>query len=1545
MDSSTHKWIHNTFGMQYINGLSIGNYILLGDGSSNSHAQISISDGTLYQEDIVINIADGDNGIEFTQQLYPTGYFPVYYHSGVTGQWVRDSSTPYPVKYNATRALYNLYSGGTWSVINVPNNRYFAMWLVATNDINDPILSIMGQREDSSLGSAENHNNWTDINLTNIPTNELRPLYRLIFLTNNTFTNTPKSSLQSILDLRRSVLTTTYGVPQNDHGNLFGLGDDDHTQYVHINEARTISADHTFTNGLTINNGLLSATSGNFTSLSVNNTGVSLSGHIHLNTDITNWNEAVDDRVNNLLVGTSGINVSYDDNANTLTIAYTGVSGGGGGTVISNYGDNRLLTSDGTTTGINAESNLSFDGSVLALNSSSTSATYGGSLRIGPMSSGSLNASGGLEFVNASSNNGWGWRIANLDAGAGSVPLVFQQRSNLSTWSEILRITEAGNVGIGSTSPTTFLHILGTGEGIHSGRVGGGRPHIRLQHANGTVGSRTISANGNYVGQISFEGYNGTSYMEHTAIFGLINGTVTTTSIPTDLVFCAGSSGNSASNEKMRITSLGRVGIGTNNPSNILDVRGGEIYKTTTDFVFGTTGSLLAIYNGASTGNTYSAIGALSAGGSAWNNLVLQVGGNVGIGTTNPSYKLDVFNGNIRSGYANNSALLVTASSTASTGASIAIQELTGEGWTAIFADYEPYAEWGIYHDNSNDRFDFTSGDSTNNLRSYSVINRSGSTRTAYAKVSILQGSGDLLVGGSVGIGTSSPASKLHIAGTSSTFDGLLISTTASGGGAYSQIRFGTYYPSWTVAAPASIRCIDDGNFSSHITFRTKTAGSASSADVERLRITSGGNLEIRTNAGNLSSAFVYNENGGELVHYDETQTAATLLDQSANQTRLIELINGSNLVLGLGSSNTTGSIVFARAGYAEAMRIDSAGSAWIKSTRAWNDSVPALSIGNDGDGRLQVRHIWGKASGSTSSEHLWLQFGNGANHVQIGNVGQGSNLYVGGDIAVGSYFTTGTAGITASNGYVYAKRYTNIDAVSTDTSFGLFFNGATDTGYAIYREAGAWTSPFPDLRIGFHTGIKIGANATYNGIRFYTDHDMSTQVMSINNSADPLGATNVYVNNSLQAGSSLRAPIFYDSQDTNFYCDPNGTSRFAALVITGSDLYVGDGVTSSIIRMRDSDEGERQIHCNSNRIGFLNQSGGWGSWCYDDGSWANDVAMYAPIFYDSQDLSRYLDPNGFSQLGRVSCYGGTIEALEAVGGWGQYGCTMELRTDGGGTQDGPRLWHHKGSVKWWAAGIQGGTSHGYAIWEDGGNTQWGTERFRIDPGGRVNMPIGWDTSGRCYSREWIEFTNHSGLYSPLNGAHFYPNNASYGSWRIAGTRNGWAGLEFDSSPYNASLMINSNNTGIHINGVGWQWYWAGGAFYISKQSYGGGTIATVLDTSNYTTYVTPKQGSLNAYVSFNGSTNNPISLFGSYNVTSVIRATGVHAGTGKFQINLAAGAVSNTTYSVFSSANVGSTFYAQSSISTSSYVIGTQTVAGAGTWATDVSTCIAGGN
>jgi hypothetical protein len=103
-----------------------------------------------------------------------------------------------------------------------------------------------------------------------------------------------------------------------------------------------------------------------------------------------------------------------------------------------------------------------------------------------------------------------------------------------------------------------------------------------------------------------------------------------------------------------------------------------------------------------------------------------------------------------------------------------------------------------------------------------------------------------------------------------------------------------------------------------------------------------------------------------------------------------------------------------------------------------------------------------------------------------------------------------------------------------------------------------------------------------------------------------------------------------------------------------------------------------------------------------------------------------------------------------------------------------------------------------------------GSDVGHVANDGRLNFPF-WTTTGRNYSNEWIEFPNHSGLYSPLNGAHFYPNNASYGSWRIAGSRSGWQGLEFDTSDGQKSLMMGAGATptytGVHHNTKGWRWY------------------------------------------------------------------------------------------------------------------------------------------
>ena len=81
-------------------------------------------------------------------------------------------------------------------------------------------------------------------------------------------------------------------------------------------------------------------------------------------------------------------------------------------------------------------------------------------------------------------------------------------------------------------------------------------------------------------------------------------------------------------------------------------------------------------------------------------------------------------------------------------------------------------------------------------------------------------------------------------------------------------------------------------------------------------------------------------------------------------------------------------------------------GNLTIDSSSAWNAGNGMLNVGGGGDGRLQVRHIWGKASGSAGAEHLWLNYSNSNRHVQIGQSGGGNNLYVADEIYAGGYFS-----------------------------------------------------------------------------------------------------------------------------------------------------------------------------------------------------------------------------------------------------------------------------------------------------------------------------------------------------------------------------------------------------------------------------------------------------------------------------------------------------------------------------------------------------------
>ena len=181
-----------------------------------------------------------------------------------------------------------------------------------------------------------------------------------------------------------------------------------------------------------------------------------------------------------------------------------------------------------------------------------------------------------------------------------------------------------------------------------------------------------IQAPGVYVGSTntSFDFYNnGTSYFNGAVTidanltisrtnaeinFTSGNGYVQTTTGSTSLVFGVNAV------EKMRIHSSGNVGIGTTSPASKLDINGGRI-GIRNNIVAASNLTYSTIYSTENTGAAYPFTGTsgnlvveprngqdfVVLGTSGVARMVVEGGGNVGIGLTNPSEKLDV-NGRVK---------------------------------------------------------------------------------------------------------------------------------------------------------------------------------------------------------------------------------------------------------------------------------------------------------------------------------------------------------------------------------------------------------------------------------------------------------------------------------------------------------------------------------------------------------------------------------------------------------------------------------------------------------------------------------------------------------------------------------------------------------------------------------------------------------------------------------------------------------------------------------------------------------------------------------
>jgi len=232
MDWATHFHLHNAFGTRYYGGFGLA--YTAGDGSLDTHAQIALGAGTIADEDIPTTIVDSATPSAFFEQtLSPIAQIPVVYKLG-NSEWQKDTSNNFPIKDGGGNIYYNLNTAGTYSLQAVGNNNFVAVWIFATPEINTPIISILGQRADGSLNDAKNNNTYDTIDWGDLPSQEYKILYRLIYEHKTNYGNSIQARIVDVLDLRGSIdgtLASGNFTPVADHGNLIGLNDDDHPQY------------------------------------------------------------------------------------------------------------------------------------------------------------------------------------------------------------------------------------------------------------------------------------------------------------------------------------------------------------------------------------------------------------------------------------------------------------------------------------------------------------------------------------------------------------------------------------------------------------------------------------------------------------------------------------------------------------------------------------------------------------------------------------------------------------------------------------------------------------------------------------------------------------------------------------------------------------------------------------------------------------------------------------------------------------------------------------------------------------------------------------------------------------------------------------------------------------------------------------------------------------------------------------------------------------------------------------------------------------------
>ena len=221
MDWQNHQYLHLTQGFKLQSGFTV-TYTLGTDGSTDAQAEIALSNGTCWDEDVAITATNSASpSAQYEQTLTPIAKIPVFYLDS-TGVWRKTTAGNFPVKTGASRIQYNLFSGGNWSTVDASEGYFVPMFVFATNNALEPVIAILGQSQYSTLAAAQVGALYSSLTFGSLLTPEMKTLYRVIYQTSSTFTNTTHAMVAEVVDLRVIADSTVSATSVTEHNLLSG---------------------------------------------------------------------------------------------------------------------------------------------------------------------------------------------------------------------------------------------------------------------------------------------------------------------------------------------------------------------------------------------------------------------------------------------------------------------------------------------------------------------------------------------------------------------------------------------------------------------------------------------------------------------------------------------------------------------------------------------------------------------------------------------------------------------------------------------------------------------------------------------------------------------------------------------------------------------------------------------------------------------------------------------------------------------------------------------------------------------------------------------------------------------------------------------------------------------------------------------------------------------------------------------------------------------------------------------------------------------------